>query len=87
MFLPEFILGHNKTGLVVGNTSAISGENSTLEGDILHGGSLLFDGSATTFGTATTFLLPLKSLGQASSLQRQLVPMLSPQPTQTPSYI
>lgn len=53
MFLREFVLGRNETGLVTGDTAAIGGENSTLAGDILPGGNLLFYGSSSTAGTTT----------------------------------
>lgn len=53
VFLREFVLGRNETGLVIGNATAIGGENSTLANDILPGGNLLYYGSATTAGTTT----------------------------------
>lgn len=53
VFLREFVLGRNETGLVIGNASAIGGENATLSNDILPGGNLLYYGSATTAGTTT----------------------------------
>lgn len=53
VFLREFILGRNQTGLVIGTSSAIGGENSTLSNDVLPGGNLIYFGSASTAGTTT----------------------------------
>lgn len=52
VFLREFVLGNNETGLLVGNDT-IGGENATLANDVLPGGGLLYYGSATTSGTFT----------------------------------
>ena len=53
VFLREFVLGSNKTGLVLNPTTVIGGENSTLAEDVLPGGTLFYYGSATTAGTST----------------------------------
>ncbi|KAK7691074.1 hypothetical protein QCA50_006177 [Cerrena zonata] len=53
VFLREFVLGSNKTGLVVNSTTVIGGENKTLANDVLPGGTLFYYGSATTAGTST----------------------------------
>lgn len=52
VFLREFVLGDNETGLLLGNDT-IGGENSTLANDFVSGGDLLYYGSATTSGTYT----------------------------------
>lgn len=52
VFIREFVLGSNETGLVL-NSTVIGGENSTLADDVLTGGDLLYYGSATTAGTTT----------------------------------
>ncbi|KAK7690974.1 hypothetical protein QCA50_006077 [Cerrena zonata] len=52
VFLREFVLGNNETGLLLGNET-IGGENSTLANDVLPGGGLIYYGSATTSGTFT----------------------------------
>lgn len=54
MFLREFILGSNTTGLVQstnGTVAVVGGENSTLAGDFLAGGSEIFYGSGATQST------------------------------------
>ena len=53
VFLREFVLGSNKTGLVLNPTTVVGGENSTLAEDVLPGGTLFYYGSATTAGTST----------------------------------
>ena len=40
VFLREFVLGSNKTGLVLNPTTVVGGENSTLAEDVLPGGTL-----------------------------------------------
>ncbi|KAI0076167.1 alpha/beta-hydrolase [Panus rudis PR-1116 ss-1] len=53
VFIREFVLGNNETGLVINGSTVIGGENSTLADDVLPGGTLFYYGSATTAGTST----------------------------------
>lgn len=56
VFLREFVLGNNQTGLVTnssGNASVVGGENATLAGTVLPGQLGIFVGSGTTQSTYT----------------------------------
>jgi carboxypeptidase D len=49
IFLREFVLGSNTTGLLRPNsTTVVGGEDPQLAGDIVPGNSAIFYGSATT---------------------------------------
>jgi carboxypeptidase D len=56
VFLREFVLGNNQTGLVTNSSGAISvigGENSTLAGTVLPGQLGIYVGTGTTQSTFT----------------------------------
>lgn len=56
MFLREFILGNNQTGLVTntsGSVSVVGGENATLAASIMPGQLGIYVGSASTASTYT----------------------------------
>ena len=56
MFLREFVLGNNQTGLVTntsGSVSVLGGENATLALSILAGQLGIYQGSGTTQSTYT----------------------------------
>ncbi|CAL1716100.1 unnamed protein product [Somion occarium] len=61
VFLREFVLGNNQTGLVLNDTTVVGGDNSSLANDVLPGGTLLYYGSATTAGKFTVAAATLAS--------------------------
>lgn len=82
MFLREFVLGNNSTGLVNGST-VVGGEDPALEGDILSGGGVIFYGSGTT---ASSLVAPSASLASwasflATATLTSTIPSTSSDPT------
>ena len=52
VFLREFVLGSNMTGLVGADQTVFGGEVATLAGNIIPGGSEVYYGSGTTASTS-----------------------------------
>jgi carboxypeptidase D len=64
-FLREFVLGSNRTGLLLPNSKdVVGGEDPKLAGDIIPGTSVIFYGSGTT---ASSTIAPSASLAAWAS--------------------
>lgn len=71
VFLREFILGDNQTGLVIDGSTAsvVGGESHPLTGDVLPGTSVIFGGNIST---TTTITYPAATVSQWDSFVSSL---------------